>query len=67
MKTKKSYDPVVIENFHRQIDNLLEWAPDYGAIEIKVLFHDGRIAKTEEHRMVTVLRSGVTLEMEKQE
>jgi hypothetical protein len=51
---RKPHDPVVVESIHKQIDNLLAWAPEYGAIELTICFHDGRIAKTEERRTVTV-------------
>lgn len=57
MKMKKPHDTAVVENIHKQIDNLLSWAPEFGAVEIRICFHDGKIAKTEERRMVTVLRS----------
>lgn len=57
MKMKKPHDTAVVENIHKQIDNLLAWAPEFGAVEIKICFHDGKIAKTEERRMVAVLRT----------
>lgn len=57
MTMKKPHDTAVVENIHKQIDNLLAWAPDFGAVEIKISFHEGKIAKTEERRMVTVLRT----------
>ena len=57
MKMKMLHDTAVVENIHKQIDNLLAWAPEFGAIEITICFHDGKIAKTEERRMVTVLRT----------
>ena len=57
IKLKKPQDTAVVNNIHKQIDNLLAWAPDFGAVEIKISFHEGKISKTEERRMVTVLRT----------
>jgi hypothetical protein len=51
------HDTAVVEGIHKQIDNLLAWAPEYGAIELTICFHDGKIAKTEERRIVTMLLS----------
>jgi hypothetical protein len=56
---RKPHDPAVVEGIHKQIDNLLAWAPEYGAIELTICFHDGKVAKTEEKRTVTVLQRGV--------
>lgn len=61
MKMKKPHDTAVVENIHKQIDNLLAWAPDFGAIELTICFHDGRVSKTEERRTVTVLQHGGSL------
>ncbi|MCX7026433.1 MAG: hypothetical protein NT061_02845 [Spirochaetes bacterium] len=55
---RKPHDPTVVEGIHTQIDNLLVWAPEYGAIELTICFHDGKIAKTEERRTVTLLQTG---------
>ena len=51
----KPHDPATVERVHDQIDNLISWAPDFEAVEIKIFFHEGKIAKTEERRTVTVL------------
>ncbi len=43
--------------YRESTGNLISWAPDFGSIEIKITFHEGKIAKTEERRTITVLRS----------
>lgn len=53
----KPHDPMVVESIKKQVENLISWAPDFGSVEIKITFHEGKIAKTEERRMVTVLRT----------
>ena len=53
---RKPHDPSEVECIHKQIDNLLAWAPEYGAIELTICFHDGKIAKKEERRTVTILQ-----------
>jgi len=53
----KPHDPNVVESIKKQMENLVSWAPDFGSVEIKITFHDGKIAKTEERRTVMVLEN----------
>ncbi len=55
----KPHNANVVESIKKQVENLISWAPDFGSIEIKITFHEGKIAKTEERRTVTVLSSTV--------
>lgn len=48
---------MVIESIKKHIENLILWASDFNSIEIQITFHERKIAKMEERRMVTVLRS----------
>lgn len=50
----KPHDAKVVEAIKKQVENLISWAPDFGAVEIKITFHEGKIVKTEEKRTVAI-------------